>query len=78
MVDYTPGKGTSRTESHVAGLWLGRESTGAGYRHHTELHVANECQIVFLIDSDEQFAEARALIESTLEINEGEICVAEQ
>ena len=78
MVDYAPEETSTVTDSRMAGLWVGKSNAGAGLRRHSEVRIHSECQVVFLIEDEAELAQARDLIESTLDMSGDEICIAEQ
>lgn len=57
------------------GGWITGEGAGVGYAKSTVVQLDRGCQVVFLIENEEQLARSVELVKSTLDIAGGDICV---
>ena len=75
MVEYEPSENSTSIGSNLAGIWLSRNDLGIGLRHHSELRMRSDCQVVFLIENEDQLVQATELVRNTLDMDGDEICV---
>ena len=68
----------SRTEKqNLFGIWVSRKNAGLGYKEDQKVILNSDCQIIFVTKTADEFEAAINLLNSTLELNEGQICTVE-
>ncbi len=60
---------------NIVGGWVGSSSSGFGFKQNTYIKPAPDCQIVFIVKTDEQLNQSIKLAESTKHENGDKICI---
>jgi hypothetical protein len=66
---------TRASSVKLLGLWRDGQSLGLGFTARGRVFVAEECQVVFLVRSNEQFESVKRLVESEPDLLGGDLCL---
>ena len=61
---------------NVLGGWTGPSGGGLGFKKDTYVRPNPDCQIIFLVESEEQLIRSMDLVDSTQQQNGDKICIA--
>jgi len=76
LVENIPAtNGLNYKEYTTGGIWFENEEAGIGFKNETLISADQKCQVVFIVKTQGQLDHALKLLKSTLDQNEGEICI---
>ena len=76
LVEYqSASTGLTYTEYTTGGAWFEIEGAGIGLKNEFLVSADPKCQVIFITKSKEQLEHAHMLLKSTLDRNEGKICL---